>query len=87
MIGDHEHGDPETDASIREAVDGAALMLYDGAYDDDEYANYIGWGHSTWQTGVDLGHAAGVGQTLIYHHQPEHSDKKLEELDHLPQEE
>ena len=24
-------------------------MVYDAAYTDDEYPNFKGWGHSTWQ--------------------------------------
>jgi phosphoribosyl 1,2-cyclic phosphodiesterase len=81
VIGDHEHGDSETDARVAALVEGAALMLYDGAYDDDEYDRYRGWGHSTWQAGLELAEAASVGRTLIYHHQPEHADDMLSAID------
>ena len=30
------------------------LICYDGMYDDDEYKDHVGWGHSTWQEGCRL---------------------------------
>ncbi len=81
VIGDHEHGDPDADARVAKLAEGASLMLYDGAFDDAEYDRYRGWGHSTWQAGLDLAAAASVGRTLIYHHQPEHSDDTLAAID------
>lgn len=81
VVGDHEHGDAEIDARVADMVEGAALMLYDGAFDDAEYDRYRGWGHSTWQEGLKLAAAAEVGRTLIYHHPPEHSDEVLAAID------
>ncbi len=83
IVGDHEHGEPAADARVAALTRDADVMLYDGAYDDREYPRFQGWGHSTWQAGLDLAAASGVGRTLIYHHQPEHSDRKLRELDAL----
>ena len=81
VVGDHEHGDPAADARVRTLTEGATLMLYDGAFDAAEYVRYEGWGHSTWQAGLELAELSGVGRTLIYHHQPEHCDAFLGEID------
>ncbi|TYO88898.1 MBL fold metallo-hydrolase [Oceanicella actignis] len=81
IIGDHEHGDPEADARMAELARGADLLLYDGAYDDDDFARRRGWGHSTWQHGADFAREAGAGRALIYHHQPEHSDDELDAIE------
>ncbi len=77
MIGDHEHGDPKIDAAVAEAVSGAAILLFDATYDEDDYPRHRGWGHSTWQKGVELARGAGIGLTLLHHHGPEKSDEDL----------
>ena len=45
-------------------------MIYDSSYTDAEYPRYRGWGHSTWQEGVRIADAAGVGTLAIFHHDP-----------------
>ncbi|MEM6440625.1 MAG: MBL fold metallo-hydrolase [Pseudomonadota bacterium] len=81
VVGDHEHGDARIDAIVREQVAGADLMIFDATYDDENYEAHVGWGHSTWQKGVALAKAAGVGRVLMHHHQPEHDDATLDARD------
>jgi phosphoribosyl 1,2-cyclic phosphodiesterase len=81
IVGDHEHGEPEIDAALEAAVTGADLMIYDGAYDEATYPPHEGWGHSTWEKGVELARAAGVRRTLIHHHLPHLDDDALDARD------
>ena len=46
-------------------------------YTAEEYAGRIGWGHSTWQEGVRLARAAGVGRLVLFHHEPDHDDQAM----------
>lgn len=52
-------------------------LVYDGMYDDTEYQNYVGWGHSTWQAGVRIAQKYNVGQLIITHHNVESTDNIL----------
>ena len=78
IIGDHEHGDPQIDAAVAEAVSGAAVLLYDAAYDDAGYERHRGWGHSTWRKGGGLAEGAGVALPIFHHHPPELDDDALD---------
>ncbi|HTR87119.1 MAG TPA: MBL fold metallo-hydrolase [Reyranella sp.] len=73
-ITDTEHREGERDKTIVELCRGADVMIYDSSYTDEEYPRYKGWGHSTWQEGVRVADAAGVGTLAIFHHDPSHSD-------------
>ena len=73
-ITDTEHRPDGLDANIVELCRGADVMAYDSSYTDAEYPQYRGWGHSTWQEGVRLADAAGVGTLAIFHHDPSHDD-------------
>ena len=77
IIADHEHGNTEIDAKIEKFVNGTDIMVYDGMFDDDEYELFQGWGHSTWQTGVELANRANVKSLIITHHAPDQSDRNL----------
>lgn len=73
-VTDTEHREGERDRNIVELCRGADIMIYDSSYTDAEYPRYRGWGHSTWQEGVRLADAAGVGTLAIFHHDPSHDD-------------
>ena len=55
-------------------------MIYDSSYTDAEYAATRGWGHSTWQEGVRVADAAGVGTLAIFHHDPSHDDAFMDDV-------
>ncbi|NES71921.1 MAG: MBL fold metallo-hydrolase, partial [Okeania sp. SIO2D1] len=40
----------------------------------------IGWGHSTWQVGVEIAKKAGVKQVVMFQHDPSHHDNLLDEV-------
>ncbi len=58
----------------------ADLLVADGQYTDEEYPAKLGWGHARANTLVDAAIAAGVKQLAIYHHDPMHSDLKVDSI-------
>ena len=73
-VTDTEQKGDSLDETIVELCRGADIMIYDSSYTDAEYPRYKGWGHSTWQEGMRLADAAGVGTLAIFHHDPGHDD-------------
>ena len=73
--------DPWPDPDLVRFVSGADLMVYDGMFTDGEYPTCRGWGHSTWQKGVELARAAGVKALAIIHLHPAHSDTSLRDME------
>ena len=80
IITDHEHGDPDIDRAVRAFVQDADVMIYDAMFTDEEYPKYRGWGHSTWQKGVELALDANVKTPVLFHHDPRRSDDALDEI-------
>ncbi|MBF9233250.1 MBL fold metallo-hydrolase [Microvirga alba] len=76
-ISDVEHSDPWPDQGLAAFIRNADLMIYDGMFSDTEYSHCQGWGHSTWQKGVELAQAAGVKALAIFHLYPGHDDAFL----------
>jgi phosphoribosyl 1,2-cyclic phosphodiesterase len=65
---------------------GADVLIYDAMYTEDEYAGRVGptkvgWGHSTWEAGVAVAEAAGVGQLVLFHHDPQRSDAAVDAIE------
>lgn len=79
-VTDTEHPERGLDESILRLIDGADLMVYDATYTEEEYGQYRGWGHSTWEQGVRLCRAAGVGKMVAFHHDPEHDDEAMDRI-------
>ena len=59
----------------------ADLLIHDGQYSDDEYPEHVGWGHSSISHALSFARRAGRERTLLFHHDPLHSDDFLDELD------
>jgi len=73
----------EKDALCREYLDfvqGADLLIADGQYTEQEYLSKVGWGHSSIPVILEVASRAKVKQLAIFHHDPQHSDRFLDEL-------
>jgi phosphoribosyl 1,2-cyclic phosphodiesterase len=81
LITDTEHVPGKLDETIVSFIAGADVVVYDSAYSDEEFKAYLGYGHSTWQEGARLCDAAGAGQLIAFHHQPEKTDAVLESVE------
>jgi phosphoribosyl 1,2-cyclic phosphodiesterase len=76
-ISDLEHSEPWPDPGLAAFVQGADLVIYDGMFSESEYTCCKGWGHSTWQKGVELCQAASAKAIAIFHLYPGHDDAYL----------
>jgi phosphoribosyl 1,2-cyclic phosphodiesterase len=64
------------------AIAGAAdLLVHDAQYFDEEYAQRVGWGHSSVDDAVAFTRAVGARRLLLFHHEPRHADGALERLE------
>ena len=75
---DTEHFEDRLDDDVLELANNADVMVYDSAYTDEEYPKFKGWGHSTWQEAIKVANAANVSQTFLFHHDPSHTDQKMD---------
>jgi len=63
-----------------EFVHNADLLIADGQFTEEEYSSKVGWGHSSIPLLLDVAYEAQVKQLAIFHHDPQHSDKFLDEF-------
>ena len=56
----------------------ATLLLHDAQYTEEEYDGRIGWGHSSVRQTVTFAAKTGAGSTLLFHHDPVHTDDDLD---------
>ena len=80
-ITDTEHTPGSPDQKILALIEGADLVIYDSTYTDHEFQTKRGWGHSTWQEGVRLARLANAKRLAIFHHDPDHEDHFMEEVE------
>lgn len=59
----------------------AKLLIFDGHFTPANIAAHSGWGHSTWEEGIELTNLSKVGQLLITHHDPALNDTALIKLE------
>ena len=74
------------DPALRTLAEGADVLIYDSQYTPEEYRgdagrSRVGWGHSTYVAGAELARAAGVGQYVLYHHDPQRNDAGVAEVE------
>ena len=56
------------------------VLILDSQYDSAEYKKHIGWGHGCVDDSVALAVQAGVKRLCLFHHDPDHDDKKIDSL-------
>ncbi len=80
FITDIGHVAGQRDAALVDFVSGADMMIYDSTYTDAEFPRFSDFGHSTWQEGMRIADAAGVGRLVIFHHDPSHDDAFMDSI-------
>ena len=84
-LSDNELGDApgyESDPGWRRRLvafaRGASVLVHDAMYTAEEYAAHRGWGHSHDRQAVDLALEAGVRRLVLFHHDPDRSDREID---------
>jgi len=71
---------PQDWLSGYEIARGADLLIHDAQYTDEEYADRVGWGHSSITQAIQFAIACDVRRLVAFHHDPDHSDDMLDRL-------
>ncbi|MBW2610562.1 MAG: hypothetical protein JRC68_09495 [Deltaproteobacteria bacterium] len=82
-IFDSDKSSKEDKAIARDYMDfihNADLLIADAQYTEEEYPDKVGWGHSSVPVLLDVAFKSYVKQLAVFHHDPQHSDKFLDEL-------
>ena len=59
---------------------GVDLLIHDAQYSNEEYANCVGWGHSTVQQAMTFAALAAAKHLVLFYHDPTHTDEDLDRL-------
>lgn len=86
---DTEHFPDRLDENVLHLARNADVLIYDATYTNAEYHDFkspkVGWGHSTWEVGVEIAKAAGVKKIVMFHHDPSHDDTFLDRVEEAVQ--
>jgi phosphoribosyl 1,2-cyclic phosphodiesterase len=63
-----------------ELATGVDVLIHDAQYTDEEYAERVGWGHSTLNHAMAFARLAQVKHLVAFHHDPAHDDDTLDHL-------
>jgi phosphoribosyl 1,2-cyclic phosphodiesterase len=75
----------EHQQSFIDFFEGTDLFIHEAQYTEDEYTYKKGWGHSSLNHAFELVNLVKPGKWFVTHHDPEHSDSTLEELEKYAQ--
>lgn len=84
---EHSGDEQDPDQNVLELARSADVFVYDAQYTPGEYTgeeggmSKKGWGHSTYVEAAKLANLANVKQLVLFHHDPSHSDDKIEEME------
>lgn len=69
------------EARLIEFLQGVDILIMDAQYTAEEYAQHVGWGHGCVDDVVKLALTANVGQLFLFHHDPDHDDATLRQME------
>ena len=65
---------------IADFLRGTDVLIMDTQYDAEEYQRHTGWGHGCLDEVVALALAAKVKKLFLFHHDPNHDDRKVSRM-------
>jgi len=82
---DIEH-DKKIDQRIVKLARGADVLIHDAQYTEEELETHRGWGHSSYEQAIQVAEEAGCKMLVMTHHDPDHNDEFLTEMEKKCQE-
>ncbi|MGA9578234.1 MAG: MBL fold metallo-hydrolase, partial [Terrimicrobiaceae bacterium] len=73
--------DGEPDSATVDFCHGADLLLHDAQFTPAELAKHQGWGHSSYEQAIECARLAGVKRLILTHHDPNHNDAFLADIE------
>lgn len=61
-------------------AEGVDLLVHDAQYTEEQYADRIGWGHTSVQDAVRFAELVGARHLAAFHHDPGHADDQLDRI-------
>lgn len=81
IISDFEHAsNVEEDNRYVEFARNCDFLIYDAQYTNAEYPEKKGWGHSTWEKGIEMAERCGCKKVCLTHHDLLRKDCALDEI-------
>ena len=78
---DNEPGDPKLDVELHALAANADIFINDAQYTPEQLeVSRKGWGHSSWQEGVKVARQAGAKTLVLFHHDPDSTDRMVDGL-------
>ncbi|WP_298551544.1 MBL fold metallo-hydrolase [uncultured Algibacter sp.] len=77
---DIEHGE-EIDQKVVDFCKSADVLIHDAQYTPEQLFNHRGWGHSSWEQAIEVAELAGIKKLFLTHHDPEHNDEFLRNIE------
>lgn len=74
----HERGMKDQLAKFSTNCD---LLIYDSTYCNSEFEAVAHYGHSTWQVACEIAQKASVKQLALFHHEPNHTDRIINNIE------
>ena len=71
----------QEDQKMADFLRGTDILIMDAQYDCQEYEHHRGWGHGCTEDVVALAMKAQVKRLFLFHHDPEHEDDKIAEME------
>ena len=76
---DNEPGNPRLDKSLLDLAAGSDIFINDAQFSPELLATTRkGWGHSSWLEGVKIAETVGVKNLVLFHHDPDSTDKTVD---------
>jgi len=78
---DNEPGDAKLEENLRLLAADADIFINDAQYTPEQLATTRrGWGHSSWKEGVRIARDAGAKTLVLFHHDPDSTDRMVDTI-------
>lgn len=76
----YSRGNGDPNQRVFDFVRGTDVLIHDATYTPEEYVDRVGWGHSHYLFTLRVAAEGEVKRLILFHHDPSHSDDKVDDI-------
>ena len=78
---DCEHPKDELIEDVVKFANKSDVLIHDAQYTPEDLQSHIGWGHSTWESAIEVAIKSHSKKLVLFHHSPDYNDSDINDIE------
>ena len=78
---DCEHPKEHLNPNVVKFATDSDVLIHDAQYTPEDLITHAGWGHSSWESAIDVAIQSNSKKLVLFHYSPDYNDDDIKDIE------